>query len=58
MPFLFMNRKAFLLNEFQCFLLLQHNISQKLTALFYLNDYFTRETYSPERVSTLITSPI
>lgn len=27
---------------------------------FYLSmkDYFTRETYSPERVSTLITSPI
>ena len=27
---------------------------------FYLamKDYFTRETYSPERVSTLITSPI
>lgn len=33
MPFPFMNEKAFLLNEFQCFLLLQHNTPQKLTAL-------------------------
>lgn len=34
--------------------------SSNIDRPFYLimKDYFTRETYSPERVSTLITSPI
>mgnify|MGYP005887887637 CR=1 FL=1 len=37
-----------------------HQYSLNIDRSFYLSmkDYFTRETYSPERVSTLMTSPI